>query len=69
MIDKELYDSAERGKLRRGKNDLLKHLQGLKITQRHAIWAKCYDCSGMGEADTCDTKECPLHPFSQYKVK
>lgn len=62
-----LINSAETGHRRVGQHDLLKHLHGKRITQRQAIRAKCYDCNGMGELDTCDIETCPLFPYSSMK--
>ena len=48
---------------RSGKADILKHLRGERITQRQAIRAKCFDCSG-GDGGRCTIRSCPLFPFS-----
>ena len=53
----------------RGKGELLKHLDGNRLTQRQAILAKCYDCMGY-YADgkvSCEIPECPLFPFMRYR--
>ena len=68
IIDERLYESAKSGKMRKGKNDLLRHLRGERISQKHAIAAKCYDCNGMGEQYTCDLESCSLFPYSPYKI-
>lgn len=56
-------------KLARGKNELKKHaLDGERLTQRQAIYAKCYDCMG-GYSDgkySCGIPTCPLYPFMPY---
>jgi hypothetical protein len=56
--------------LRRGKNELLRHLEGGKpLTQREAILAQCYNCT-CGFADgrqDCGVPACPLHPFMQFR--
>ena len=57
------------GKQRRGKTFLLNHLKGVRLTQRQAIGAKCYECDGMGETGKCSIETCALLPFSQFKVK
>lgn len=63
----ELMKSVQQGPLRKGKNALIKHLKGERLTQRNAIAAKCYDCNGMGELDSCVIKTCALWPYSPYR--
>ncbi|MFA5154266.1 MAG: hypothetical protein WC554_17075, partial [Clostridia bacterium] len=62
-------ENVSKGKGRAGKADLLKHLKGVRITQRQAIRAKCYDCNGMGDSDECDIETCSLYPYSPYSGK
>lgn len=64
----DMLKSAELGTSRAGKNTLIKHLKGERITRQQAIRAKCYDCNGMGEQGECDIKTCALFPYSPYKV-
>ena len=55
----------------RGKTNLLKYLNGGKLTRSAAIIAKCCDCMGYhidGRTD-CQTAECPLYPFMPYRGK
>lgn len=52
----------------KGKNELLKHLEGGRLTHRQAIWARCYDCMGYfydGRQD-CLMPRCPLYPFMGF---
>ena len=65
----EMLRSAMNGHRRQGKNEMVKHLQGVRLTQRQAIKAKCYDCVGMGEDNICESDECAIHPYSPYRVK
>jgi hypothetical protein len=65
-MDDRMLRSARAGTMRVGKGDLIKHLLGKRLTQREAIRAKCYDCNGMGEENTCDLDTCSLHPYSPY---
>jgi len=63
-----LHD-VKNGKKAQGKGDLIKFLQGTKITPRRALKAKCYECMG-GYADgkvDCGVYDCPLHPFMPYR--
>jgi hypothetical protein len=64
--DEDLLRSAKHGKARAGKRELIKWLEGDKLTWGKAIKAKCYDCSGMGDSGECDLESCPLLPFSPY---
>ena len=63
-----MLESAKRGKLKAGKIDLIKHLEGKRLVRSKAIRAKCFDCNGMGEQDECDIEECSLYPYSPYKI-
>ena len=52
-----------------GKTNLLKHLQGERLTQRQAILAKCCDCMNYhadGRMD-CRMPHCSLYPFRPYR--
>ena len=68
VIDEELLASAKSGKKKSGRGDLVKYLQGKRLTQRQAIRAKCYDCNGMGEETYCDIEGCSLLPYSPYRA-
>ena len=63
-----MLESAKSGVSRAGKGDLIKYLNGKRITRQQSIKAKCYDCDGMGETGECVIKTCALWPFSPYKV-
>lgn len=68
-MDEELIKSVKLGKNKVGKAQLLKHLNGVRLTQREAIKAKCYDCDGMGDSGACDMASCSLFPYSSYRGK
>ncbi len=58
------------GKTARGKNELLKHLSGQRLTFKQAIYARCYDCMGYyadGKQD-CKMPHCALFPFNPYNA-
>jgi len=65
-MDNGLLQSARNGTRRVGKKELIWHLEGKRLTQREAIRAKCYDCSGMGSTGTCSAEDCSLSPYSPY---
>lgn len=53
----------------KGKQELISHLAGRKLTRSQAILGKCYDCV-CGYADgkrDCGIKDCTLYPFMPYK--
>ena len=57
------------GKSAQGKRELLKHLDGKKLTLRQAVAAQCYSCTGYyadGKED-CGLLSCPLYPFMPYR--
>ncbi|NPU86382.1 MAG: hypothetical protein HPY65_18035 [Syntrophaceae bacterium] len=59
----------EHGKSAQGRKELIRHLDGDRLTAREAILAKCYDCCGRfvdGKED-CRVTRCPLHPFMPYR--
>jgi hypothetical protein len=48
----------------KGKNELLKHLEGEGLGLASMVAAKCYDCMGFypdGRQD-CEVHHCPLYP-------
>ena len=55
---------CEFGMKAKGKNELLKHLEGEPLGLSAMIAAKCYDCMGFypdGRQD-CEITHCPLYP-------
>lgn len=65
-----LYEKIEEhGVTSRGKTQMLRHLNGEKLTRNQSISAKCFDCMGWyqdGRLD-CRMPNCPLFPFRSYK--
>jgi hypothetical protein len=54
----------------KGRTNLIKHLEGKRLTQRQAILANCCECMGYyadGRKD-CSMPKCPLYPFYPYKT-
>ena len=64
-------ENVEQWELRKGKKELLRHLQGGKpLTRAEALVAKCYDCMcgyEGGESKDCLAYMCPLYDFQPYK--
>jgi Zn-finger protein len=56
----------ENGKQKKGMAHLINYLEGQDLTQRQAIHAYCYHCSGYGEEEDCEQVTCPLYPFAPY---
>jgi len=68
MNEDRIKDIRRQGKTARGQKELLKHLQGERLTLKQAVNAYCYDCAGFfadGKVD-CGLKHCSLHPFMAY---
>jgi len=60
-----------KGKRAQGGRELENHRSNIRLTQRQAIKAKCYDCMGSyvdGVVD-CETKKCSLYPYNPYRGK
>ena len=69
MADLDLFiDGVKRGGKFQGRLELLRHLEGKRLTQREAIKAHCYDCMGhySGGAEDCQSDVCSLRPFMPY---
>ena len=65
MNSKRINDIKRNGKNARGKKELLKHLEGGRLTLKQATLAKCYDCTGYfadGRQD-CKMPSCCLYQF------
>lgn len=64
-----MNDITEIGIKARGRKELIAHKNGKRLTQRQAIYAKCFDCMGGyidGKTD-CDMPNCSIHPFMPYR--
>jgi len=68
-MDKDLLASAKSGPRRSGRKEIIKYLEGGKLTRSQAIRAKCFDCLGMGDQSICDSVSCSLNPFSPFRQK
>lgn len=69
--NQKIYDISRTGSLAKGRKELVKFLNGERLTQRQIIHAKCYDCRGYyadGKID-CKVDECPLYQHFPYKGK
>jgi len=70
MNKEKIKNIQSNGKTARGKSELIKHLEGKRLTLKQAINAHCYDCMGYfadGKVD-CEMPACPLHPVMSYNV-
>ena len=66
----KLEDVEEYGLTARGKRELLKYLQGDRLTRKEAMLAKCFECMG-GYADgkvDCQVESCSLYPFMPFSA-
>lgn len=53
----------------KGRGELIKHLNGERLTGRQACLAKCYECMGYysdGKQD-CKIPTCPLYMYMPYR--
>lgn len=67
MIER-IKNIRQYGKKARGQAELIKHLEGQRLTLKQAVNAQCYSCMGYfadGKHD-CQMPKCPLHPFMAY---
>jgi len=68
MNEKIISDIQQYGKTAKGKQELIKHLEGKRLTLKQAVNAHCFDCMGFyadGKQD-CYMPNCPLHSFMAY---
>jgi len=68
MNSKRITNIEQYGKTAQGKKEILKHLEGQRLTLKQAVNAHCFDCMGFyadGKQD-CKISKCPLHPFMAY---
>jgi hypothetical protein len=68
MNEERIKNIRRQGKAARGQRELVKHLEGERLTLKQAVNAHCYDCTGFyadGKTD-CSLPACPLHPFMFY---
>lgn len=71
MSTDRINNIRRHGKTARGQKELIKHLEGQRLTLKQAVYAHCYDCTGYyadGKTD-CMMKHCPLRPFMFYNKK
>ena len=67
-MDERIKNIRQYGKTARGKKELIKHLEGGRLTLKQAVNAYCYSCLGYyadGKQD-CKMPRCSLHPFMAY---
>jgi len=70
MNTKLISDIEKHGKTARGRQELLKHLDGGRLTLKQSVLAHCYSCMGYysdGKQD-CRLSKCPLWPFMAYNA-
>ncbi len=64
----KIKNIRRQGKSAKGQKELVKHLEGERLTLRQAVNAYCYECCGFfsdGKVD-CSMPHCSLHPFMPY---
>ena len=71
MNEERIKNIRQHGKKARGQTELIKHLEGQRLTLKKAVYAHCYDCMAFyadGKVD-CQMPKCSLHPFMAYNQK
>jgi len=69
IISKRIDSIMEVGLQGQGRKELIKHLEGGRLTVRQAMLAKCYDCMGFygdGKVD-CQIPACPVYMYMPYR--
>jgi hypothetical protein len=67
-MNEKIMNIKKYGKTAKGRQELIKHLEGGRLTLKQAVNARCYDCCcyyADGKQD-CNLSMCPLHPFMAY---
>jgi len=65
-----ISDIQKHGKTTKGKKELIKYLEGGRLTLKQATLAKCYDCLCYmvdGRQD-CKMPSCSLYPFMTFNT-
>jgi len=67
---KRIEEVKKHGKRAKGRGELIRYLSGRRLRPVEAIQAKCYECCGYcaDGVQPCTIRECPLWPYSQFKV-
>lgn len=68
MNEERLEIIRRYGKAARGRKELIKHLEGHRLTLKQAVDGHCFQCCGYyadGKID-CLMPHCSLHPFMAY---
>ena len=66
--DERIKQIEQNGVLAQGRNQLIKHLRGGRLTVTNALKAHCYECLGYyadGKRE-CACSHCALYPFMPY---
>jgi hypothetical protein len=65
----KIKDIETFGRDAKGKKDLIRYLNGERLTPKQAILAKCYDCLGgyCDGKDDCKVPDCSLYGFMPYR--
>jgi hypothetical protein len=49
-----------------GRADFIRHLKGKRLTRDQAIRAKCFECVGGEDTQSCTSPCCSLTPYCQW---
>jgi len=69
MDDDKIKHIKQYGRQAKGKEALLRDLQGEQLNLEESILAMCYDCDGyyVQGTENCEISDCPLYPFMPYR--
>lgn len=62
--------SVKKGIKAQGKLELIRYLENnMRLTQRQAILAHCYECTGFysGGKQDCQVPDCPFYEYMPYR--
>jgi hypothetical protein len=68
--DRMLADIEQNGTKSKGQKEMIRHLQGERLSARQMVLAKCYDCMGFysdGRGADCEMPCCPNYPLMPYR--
>jgi hypothetical protein len=68
-MNKERIEALKTAPSSSGKVQLLKYLEGDRLSASQSIKAKCCDCMGdfIDGRNDCEIEDCPLYPLQPYK--
>ena len=69
QTERSLKSIEDHGIVAKGQAELIRHLNGERLTIREMVISKCYECCGYfadGRED-CEMSDCSLYPLMPYR--